>query len=86
MSGRTQQNCRDRKNKQAMFWSGFIKWFNDTLVTAGAIAPDDLALFRIIDDIESIPGLIRHYHAVDKDSAGFKIPRESDRRRALGLE
>ena len=67
------------------YWTGLVDWFRDTLAQEAAIAPDDLNLFRIVDDVGCIPGLIKHYHDTERDSGGFKIPGHLDRKRALGL-
>jgi uncharacterized protein (TIGR00730 family) len=64
-------------------WAGLVDWFRDTLAAEGAIAADDLLLFKVVDDTESIPEDIRRYHHPEHD-AGFKVPDERDRRRARG--
>jgi uncharacterized protein (TIGR00730 family) len=67
------------------YWAGLVDWFRDTLAVSGAIAPDDLKLFKVVDDVTGIPADIRAYHDEHAD-AGFKVPDESDRRRARGEE
>lgn len=34
----------------APFWDGLIDWFQDTLVARGTIDPEDLALFKVLDE------------------------------------
>src|SRR5579862_7146423 len=43
-------------------WEGLIEWFKSTLVDAGAIAEDDLRLFKLVDDVDCIPQEIRCYN------------------------
>jgi uncharacterized protein (TIGR00730 family) len=68
------------------YWRGLVDWFRDTLAHQGAIAHDDLLLFKTTDDLCSIPNEIKQYHSPEFDSQGFKIPTLSDRKRALGAE
>ena len=69
---------------ESNYWKGLIDWMNNTLVSLGTIAKDDLTLFKIVDDIEMIPAEIKSYHAKTKDTVGFKIPTDEDRRRSEG--
>ena len=66
------------------YWAGLVAWFQETLAREGAIAPDDLDLFKVVDDIDQIPEDIRRYHDANTDTAGFKIPDEQDRQRQQG--
>jgi len=68
------------------YWRGLVDWFRETLAHQGAIAHDDLLLFKTTDDLCSIPNEIKQYHSPEFDSQGFKIPTLSDRKRALGAE
>lgn len=45
----------------AAFWSGLVNWLEQTVAKAGYIAQDDLHLFRVVDDVQDIPELIRRY-------------------------
>lgn len=54
-----------------------------TLAKEEAIAKSDLDLFKIIDEVAEIPSDIRRYHESAK-RAGFKVPREKDRKLAIG--
>jgi len=65
------------------YWSGLVKWFDKTLAEHGAIARDDLKLFKLLDDVRQIPSDIKRYYK-SAGHAGFKIPTQRDRRRAAG--
>lgn len=65
------------------YWSGLVEWFEKTLAANGAIARDDLKLFKVLDDVRTIPADIKRYHK-SVSRAGFKIPTQRDRRRAAG--
>jgi len=67
----------------SQYWSGLLEWFKDTLVKGGAIPGDDLKLFKVVDDIMSIPRDIAQYYNFTHH-AGFKVPKERDRRLAAG--
>lgn len=68
------------------YWSGLLKWFQTTLTEQGAISPDDINLFKLIDQIEEIPSEILRYHDKTSDSAGFKLPTQEDRKKAQGVD
>lgn len=65
------------------YWSGLVQWFERTLAENGAIARDDLNLFKVLDDVAQIPADIKRYYKT-AGHAGFKIPSASDRRLAVG--
>lgn len=67
-------------------WEGLIEWFTKTLVESGAIAPDDLRLFKLVDNVDLIPDEIRRYNDESEEHAGFKLPTEEDRRKAQGID
>ena len=64
-------------------WGGLVEWFKTTLVERGAIAPDDLNLFKLVDDVTEIPSSIQNYHD-PAEVDGFKRPTEHDQRLAHG--
>ncbi len=66
------------------YWAGLISWFKETLITEGAIAQDDILLFKVTDDVTEIPAIIRRYHDGAGAESGFKIPTDEDRKRHLG--
>lgn len=66
------------------YWKGLLGWFQDTLAVNGAIATDDIQLFKVVDDLSIIPKEISDYHDKSINTSGFKIPTEEDRRKAMG--
>lgn len=36
------------------FWTGLVDWIKDKLVGSGNISPDDLSLFRVLDDVDEV--------------------------------
>lgn len=64
-------------------WRGLVDWFTHTLVESGAVAPDDLKLFKVVDDVRAIPEDVRRYHDPNTPD-GFKRPTPEDRQRARG--
>lgn len=66
------------------YWSGLVDWMKSVLIPNGAIAADDLNLFKVVDNIEEIPEKIIRYHGPTTDTAEFKVPTLEDRRKALG--
>ncbi len=68
----------------AEHWRGLVEWFQHTLVAQGAVAPDDLNLFKLVDDVSAIPGDVLTYHDPAQDD-GFKRPSAADTLRAEGL-
>jgi len=65
------------------YWSGLVQWFEKTLAQNGAVAPDDLKLFKLLDDVAQIPSDIKRYYK-SAGHAGFKIPGHKDRKLAAG--
>jgi uncharacterized protein (TIGR00730 family) len=57
------------------FWEGLIDWFGDTLVAEGTIDPEDLELFRMLDNPrEVVDAIFDHY-----DKRGFEpSPKEQE--------
>lgn len=50
------------------FWPGLIDWFENSLLPAGTINPEDLNLFKIIDDPqEVVDAIFSHYEGMDMD-------------------
>lgn len=60
------------------FWAGLVGWMREVLAAQGTISPEDLSLFRVMDEVEEIPALIEAYHHRG-DHAGFHLPRETAR-------
>ncbi|MCX7857415.1 MAG: TIGR00730 family Rossman fold protein [Deltaproteobacteria bacterium] len=43
------------------YWGGLVEWIKNTLVKSNAICPEDLNIFRVMDDIEEIVAYIRRF-------------------------
>ncbi len=44
------------------FWDGLIDWFQNTLIPAGTISPDDMYLFKVLDTPrEVVDAIFSHY-------------------------
>ena len=55
------------------FWGGLIEWLERTLLEMGTIAPKDMHLFKVVDDVESIPHEIDDYYET-LEHGGFEVP------------
>jgi uncharacterized protein (TIGR00730 family) len=55
------------------FWGGLVDWLKSSVSSEGLIGPDDLAYFKVIDDVLEIPGLIRQYNDPNQED-DFKRP------------
>lgn len=55
------------------FWGGLVDWLGNTLAARGTISAKDLHLFKVLDDIEKIPGEIEAYYR-QENKAGFSFP------------
>jgi TIGR00730 family protein len=44
------------------FWKGLIQWFQDTLITAGTVSPEDLELFQVLDKPQEVVDAIFSYY------------------------
>ena len=45
------------------YWSGMLDWINNTMLPAGNISPEDLELFKVMDDVEEIVKYVSDYYA-----------------------
>ena len=43
------------------YWAGLLDWIRDTLLTAGAVSPDDLDLLKVTDDPDEVVRLMRAF-------------------------
>lgn len=59
------------------FWAGLVGWMREGLAAQGTISPEDLSLFRVMDEVEEIPALIEAYHRRDA-TRDFTSPRDED--------
>ena len=55
------------------FWGGLVDWVRDTLAGQGTISPEDLDLFRVVDEVDGIAATVDVYHR-RPDHAGFHLP------------
>lgn len=56
------------------FWQGLVQWIQSTMLhKAGTIGEKDMYLFKVVDDISSIPNEIDAYYQ-SENRGGFKIP------------
>jgi uncharacterized protein (TIGR00730 family) len=55
------------------FWGGLVEWLQTSVSAEGLIGPDDLAYFKVIDDVLEIPGLIHQYNDPNQED-DFKRP------------
>lgn len=46
----------------APFWDGLIDWFRDTLAAQGTINPEDLALFKVLDEPSAVVDAIFDFY------------------------
>lgn len=51
------------------FWSGLIKWIENTLIAEGMASPTDMSLFQVIDEPKDIVEAIFKYY----ESSGFGL-------------
>jgi hypothetical protein len=55
------------------FWKGLVQWMQSTLVRSGVISESDLHLFKVIDDVSTIPDEIDMYYN-SENHGGFNLP------------
>ncbi len=55
------------------YWRGLIQWLHGTLLRSGTISEQDLHLFKVVDDVATIPGEIESYYR-NENHAGFNLP------------
>jgi uncharacterized protein (TIGR00730 family) len=55
------------------FWQGLVQWMQTTLVNEGTINEKDLQLFKVLDDVSSIPEEIDKYYNTEQHG-GFDLP------------
>jgi predicted Rossmann-fold nucleotide-binding protein len=62
------------------YWRGLIQWFETSLLREGSIDPDDLNLFRVLDEPhEVVNAIFSHY-----EQSGFE-PSEQEQQTMLDL-
>ncbi len=55
------------------FWRGLLQWLQGTLQRAGTISEADLHLFKVVDDVSTIPAEIEAYYR-NSNMGGFNLP------------
>lgn len=55
------------------YWRGLIQWIQSTLVRNGTVSEQDMHLFKVVDDVSSIPGEIEEYYRT-VEHGGFDVP------------
>jgi uncharacterized protein (TIGR00730 family) len=55
------------------YWRGLVQWMQGTLVRSGTVSEEDLHLFKVVDDVSSIPHEIDQYYS-SANHAGFNMP------------
>ncbi len=56
------------------YWGGLLDWIKGTQLAKGAISKKDLNLFKVVDDISTIPAEIESYYE-HENHAGFDFPK-----------
>ena len=51
------------------FWGGLKSWLEDTLINEGVIAPEDLDLFIVTDDVEEAINVVKKSEAAKAESS-----------------
>ena len=59
------------------FWGGLLAWLESTLLEMGTIAPKDMHLFKVVDNVESIPHEIDAYYET-LEHGGFEVPSDAN--------
>ncbi len=55
------------------FWRGLLQWLQSTLTRLGTISPEDMQLFKVLDDVSEIPAEIDKYYQ-SENHGGFNLP------------
>lgn len=63
----------------SVYWRGLIDWLEGTLLEAGTIHPKDLELFKVVDDVDALPGEIDAYYS-SSSHGGFTVPKPDEGR------
>lgn len=43
------------------YWNGLINWIKDTMLTTGKISPEDMNIFRVMDEPEEVVEYIKRF-------------------------
>jgi uncharacterized protein (TIGR00730 family) len=55
------------------FWGGLLQWLKSTLLRLGTISEGDMQLFKVVDDVSTIPDEIDLYYHTESHG-GFNLP------------
>ena len=55
------------------YWRGLLQWLQGTLLRNGTISEQDMHLFKVVDDISTIPDEIEKYYR-SENHGGFNLP------------
>lgn len=55
------------------YWRGLLQWLQGTLLRSGTISEKDMNLFKVVDDISTIPDEIEQYYR-GENHGGFDLP------------
>ncbi len=55
------------------YWRGLLQWLQGTLLRAGTISEPDMNLFKVVDDVSTIPDEIDRYYK-SENHGGFNLP------------
>ena len=55
------------------YWRGLLQWLQGTLLRNGTISEQDLHLFKVVDDVSTIPDEIEQYYR-SENHGGFNLP------------
>ena len=55
------------------YWRGLLQWLQGTLQRSGTIGENDLHLFKVVDDVSTIPDEIDEYYQ-SANHGGFDLP------------
>jgi uncharacterized protein (TIGR00730 family) len=55
------------------YWRGLLQWLQGTLLRAGTISEKDMHLFKVVDDVSTIPDEIDQYYQ-SANHGGFDLP------------
>ncbi len=55
------------------YWRGLLQWLQGTLLRHGTISEKDMQLFKVVDDVSTIPEEIEEYYR-SENHGGFDLP------------
>ncbi len=55
------------------YWRGLLQWLQGTMLRNGTISEHDMHLFKVVDDVSTIPDEIEQYYR-GENHGGFNLP------------